>query len=114
MSTLGRHLLAEYHTIEFEKLADPEWVAEAMQEAARQAGAQLVHSKFHHFAPLGVSGVVLIKESHLTIHTWPELGYAAVDVFTCGANVDPWLACRYLERVLAAQKCSIQEIERGP
>lgn len=114
MPALGRHLLAEYRSVAFEKLADPTWVEEVMQEAARQSGAQLVHSKFHHFAPLGVSGVVLIKESHLTIHTWPELGYAAVDVFTCGDSVDPWLACRYLEQALAAKHCSIQEIERGP
>ena len=54
-----------------------------MRAAAEAAGARIISSQFHRFSPLGVSGVVLIAESHLTIHTWPERGYAAVDVFTC-------------------------------
>ena len=85
-----------------------------MQEAARRAGATIIHSRFHPFSPMGISGVVLIQESHLTIHTWPELGYAAVDVFTCGPDVDPWKACEFLQESLHAEHCEAREYERGP
>jgi len=68
---------------------------------------------FHKFSPQGVSGVVIISESHLAIHTWPELGYAAVDVFTCGECVDPWDACNYLHKSFGAEDMKAQEIKRG-
>src|SRR5690606_10723787 len=68
---------------------------------------------FHQFSPQGVSGVVVISESHLAIHTWPELGYAAIDVFTCGERVDPWDACNYLIANFKAESTKTTEIERG-
>ena len=66
-----------------------------MVNAALEAGAEVRELVFHKFSPQGVSGVVVISESHLAIHTWPELGYAAVDVFTCGEKVNPWDACNF-------------------
>lgn len=84
-----------------------------MCKAALDAGAEVREVAFHKFSPQGVSGVVIISESHLSIHTWPELGYAAVDVFTCGTKVDPWDACKYLEISLQADDVKGMEITRG-
>ncbi|SHH89263.1 adenosylmethionine decarboxylase proenzyme [Caloranaerobacter azorensis DSM 13643] len=84
-----------------------------MNEAAIEAKATIVKSVFHLFNPWGVSGVVVIQESHLTIHTWPEYGYAAVDLFTCGDEVDPWIAFDYLKEKLKAEKTETQEVPRG-
>ncbi|EAX48733.1 S-adenosylmethionine decarboxylase related, partial [Thermosinus carboxydivorans Nor1] len=67
----------------------------------------------HKFSPQGVSGVVVISESHLAIHTWPELGYAAVDVFTCGDRVNPWDACQHLVAKLEAAEVDAREVKRG-
>lgn len=80
----GRHVLAELTGCSAEILNDPPVLEACLQRCAKGAGATLVSSHFHHFSPHGVSGVLVIAESHVTIHTWPELGYAAVDVFTCG------------------------------
>lgn len=84
-----------------------------MCKAALEAGAEVREVAFHKFSPQGVSGVVIISESHLSIHTWPELGYAAVDVFTCGTTVDPWDACKYLQEILEAEDIKGMEITRG-
>lgn len=81
--------------------------------AALEAGAEVRETVFHRFSPQGVSGVVVISESHLAIHTWPEFGYAAVDVFTCGQTVDPWVSCNYLKQKFSAQNMTAREIKRG-
>ncbi len=113
MKTLGRHVLAEIYGCEFDILNDVKKVEEIMVNAALEAGAEVREFVFHKFSPQGVSGVVVISESHLAIHTWPELGYAAVDVFTCGETVNPWDACNYLVRYFGAKDMSAQETERG-
>lgn len=113
IDTLGRHILIEYYDGDVELFSSPEKVEEAMKEAARKANATIVTSVFHHFNPYGVSGAVVIQESHLTIHTWPEYGYAAVDIFTCGDSVDPWKAFYYLEDIFKAKKSETTEIPRG-
>jgi spermidine synthase len=84
-----------------------------MEEATKIAGATIVQSVFHLFNPHGVSGVVVIAESHLAIHTWPEYGYAAIDLFTCGEVVDPWKAYTYLRERFHAQHVSSIEMKRG-
>ena len=84
LETLGRHILIEFYNCNEEILASPELIEKHMNKAAKIANATIVNSVFHHFNPYGVSGAVIISESHLAIHTWPEYGYAAVDVFTCG------------------------------
>lgn len=110
---LGRHILCEAYGCDPEVLNDRKTVEQAMLDAALAAGAEVREVAFHKFSPQGVSGVVVISESHLTIHTWPELGYAAIDVFTCGDRVNPWDALNYLTETLKATKISTSEIERG-
>ncbi len=75
-----------------------------MRQAAEEAGATIVDSSFHRFLPHGISGVVVIAESHLAIHTWPEYGYAAIDLFTCGDEVNPWKAFEFLRIKFDAKK----------
>jgi spermidine synthase len=88
-------------------------IEQFMVNAAKEAQATVVNSTFHHFSPFGVSGVVVIEESHLAIHTWPEYGYAAVDIFTCGGAVDPWICYKYLEKHFKAGYGSAMQMQRG-
>lgn len=113
MKPLGRHVLAEIYGCDFETLNDIGKVEKIMVDAALEAGAEIREVAFHKFSPQGVSGVVVISESHLAIHTWPELGYAAVDVFTCGDKVNPWDACNYLTEEFRAKHLTAKEIKRG-
>lgn len=113
MNALGRHILAEFYGCPPEILNDIRLIERAMVDAALEAGAEVREVAFHKFSPQGVSGVVVISESHLAIHTWPELGYAAVDVFTCGSTVDPWVSCNYLREYFEADRMVAQEILRG-
>ncbi|MDD2585452.1 MAG: adenosylmethionine decarboxylase [Syntrophomonadaceae bacterium] len=113
MQSLGRHVLAEVYGCQFEVLNDIKKVEELMINAALEAGAEIREFVFHKFSPQGVSGVVVISESHLAIHTWPELGYAAVDVFTCGDKVNPWDACNYLADMFGAEYVNASEVKRG-
>ena len=110
---LGRHILCEAYGCDPAILDDEQKVQEIMVEAALRAGADIREVTFHKFSPQGVSGVVVISESHLAIHTWPELGYAAIDVFTCGESVDPWTACHYLTRAFKARSTEATEMRRG-
>lgn len=84
-----------------------------MVDSALKAGAEVREVTFHKFSPIGVSGVVIISESHLTIHTWPELGYAAVDIFTCGDKINPWDACNFVSEGLKAKNMTATEVKRG-
>ena len=110
---LGRHVLAEIYGCKEEILNDIKQVENIMVEGALAAGAEIREVVFHMFSPQGVSGVVVISESHLAIHTWPEYGYAAVDVFTCGDTVDPWVSCEYIKKAFAATRMEAQEVKRG-
>jgi S-adenosylmethionine decarboxylase len=105
--------LAEVYGCSFKVLNDVRKVEEIMVNAALEAGAEIREVIFHKFSPQGVSGVVVISESHLAIHTWPELGYAAVDVFTCGDRVNPWDAVNYLKEFFGASDMDAKEVERG-
>lgn len=113
MQSLGRHVLAEMYGCPFEVLNDIKKVESIMINAALEAGAEVREFVFHKFSPQGVSGVVVISESHLAIHTWPELGYAAIDVFTCGEKVNPWDACNYLAELFEADYVNASEVKRG-
>jgi S-adenosylmethionine decarboxylase len=110
---LGRHLLLELKICNEEVLDDLSVLKECLNEAAVKCGATVVGESFYHFSPQGVSGVVNIAESHIAIHTWPEHGYAAVDVFTCGTNVDPEKAVKFIAERLGAQTHSLIELRRG-
>jgi S-adenosylmethionine decarboxylase len=113
MNTLGRHILAEIYGCDSEILNNKISIEKIMVESALKAGAEVREVTFHKFSPQGVSGVVIISESHLTIHTWPELGYAAVDIFTCGDKINPWDACNYMTELFKAKNMTATEVKRG-
>ena len=112
MTALGNHILVEFMGCIPEVMNDVSVIEEAMVSAAEIARATVINSTFHHFSPYGVSGVVVIQESHLAIHTWPEYGYAAVDLFTCG-EMDAWISFDHLKKVFGAKNYSALEMRRG-
>ena len=113
MNALGKHLLLELKDCNREVLDDLGFLKDILSAAADEAGATVLGESFHHFDPHGVSGVVIIAESHLFIHTWPEHNYAAIDIFTCGDSVQPEKAAQRLIGELGAKSHSILEIQRG-
>jgi len=113
LNALGRHLLVELFDCDPDVIDSLESVKEALIEAAKRAQATIVDVVFHEFNPFGISGVVVIAESHLSIHTWPEYRYAAVDIFSCGDALQPEVAASYLVEQFAAERTSIVEMQRG-
>jgi S-adenosylmethionine decarboxylase len=113
VESLGRHLLLELYDCSSEALNNVESVKRAMVEAAKRAEATIIDVVFHEFNPFGISGVVVIAESHLSIHTWPEHRYAAVDIFSCGETLKPAEAANYLVEQFGAGRASCVEIKRG-
>ncbi len=113
MRSLGNQIVAEFYGCDRGRLDDVEFIQRAMVDAAKIAGATIVSKAFHHFSPHGVSGAVIIAESHLTVHTWPEYQYAAVDLFTCGDDIMAAAAFDHLREQFAAGQISTMEIHRG-
>ena len=113
MNALGKHLLLEMKDCNREVLNDLGFLKGTMLAAAKESGATVLGESFHPFHPQGISGVVIIAESHLSIHTWPEYGYAAIDIFTCGDTVQPEKAAKVLIEKLSAKNHSMIEIQRG-
>ena len=113
MRILGRHLIAEYVDCAPGRLDDLAYIEKCLLEAVRRSGATIINSVFHRYAPQGVSGVVVIAESHMSVHTWPEYNYAAVDFFTCGQTVDPYKANEYLKDMLGSPSAWVTEVSRG-
>ena len=113
MNALGRHLLLELFDCDLEAINNLEAVKQTLVEAARRAQATIVDVVFHEFNPFGISGVVVIAESHLSIHTWPEYRYAAVDIFSCGDTLQPDVAASYLVEQFGAERTSMVEMQRG-
>jgi S-adenosylmethionine decarboxylase proenzyme len=113
LDALGQHLLVELYNCPSDRLNDAPFLERTLEDAARDAGATVVISSFYPFSPHGVSGVVVITESHLAIHTWPERGYAAVDVFTCGHTVEPHAIAQAIVKALGAERHEIISQPRG-
>ena len=113
MHALGRHVLLELRDCDPEILNDLDFLKRCLLDTAEQIGATVLGECFNQFSPQGVSGVVVISESHLCIHTWPEYGYAAVDVFTCGQTVDPIKAVKPIVERLGSKDSSFTELKRG-
>ena len=113
MEALGRHILVEFYDCDQATLQSVEVVKNLMAAAADAAGATIVSDCFHQFNPHGVSGVIVIAESHLAIHTWPEHGYASIDLFTCGTSVNPWDAFNYLKDKMKPSHTRFAELKRG-
>jgi S-adenosylmethionine decarboxylase len=113
LEALGRHVLLELRDCNREKLDDLPYLKQQMLAAAEETGATVIGEIFHQFSPQGVTGVVAIAESHLCVHTWPEFGYAAVDIFTCGDGFDPTDAAHLLIERLESRAPEIVEVKRG-
>ena len=113
MRTLGRHLLVELYGCDAKTIADVRKIEDVMVGAAKFAKATIVDVVFHSFSPHGISGVIVIQESHLTIHTWPEYAFASVDIYTCGSKVNPWRAYQYLAKNFRARNVTALEMKRG-
>ncbi|MGQ9759389.1 MAG: adenosylmethionine decarboxylase [Candidatus Methanomethylicaceae archaeon] len=113
MRELGRHFVFELFRCDAQALDDLNGIQEAMERGAEDGGAEIVGRTFHKFSPQGVTGVVIITESHLSIHTWPELGYAAVDLFTCNMNADPTRMSQRLVSLLKPRFMTVMELKRG-
>jgi len=113
LKALGTHIVCELSGCGSQALTNVDGVHAMMIDAARAANATIMESAFHRFEPQGVSGTVILAESHLSIHTWPEKGYAAMDFYTCGDHTDPWLACQYAAQRLGAKSMLTTEFKRG-
>lgn len=113
MDTIGHHYIAEASGCNAGVTGSVEKVEQILVRAAEIAGVQVWSISFHRFNPNGVSGVVVISESHLSVHTWPEAGYAALDIFTCGDTAKPEKAVQYALRQFGATNVHITEVTRG-
>ncbi len=111
MQALGRHILLDLRECA-PVLDDMEFLKQALRSAAQQSNVDVLGESFYHFSPQGVSGVVLSSGSHICIHTWPEYGYAAVDIYTYGDSFPPHKAAELLVERLGARESSITEVER--
>ena len=113
MKALGRHIVCEFSGCDPMLLSDVDGIHSMMIDAAKAARATVMESAFYRFQPQGVSGTVILAESHLSIHTWPEKGYAAMDFYTCGEHTDPWAACEHAAKMLKARSMRTTEVKRG-
>ncbi|MEW6142186.1 MAG: adenosylmethionine decarboxylase [Chloroflexota bacterium] len=113
MKALARHLLIELKDCRHDRLNDLDFLRDTLKDAAIAAGATVIQDSFYQFAPYGISGVVIIAESHLSIHTWPEFNYAAVDIFTCGMTTRPEEAADLVARRLESKDTRLREVKRG-
>jgi S-adenosylmethionine decarboxylase len=112
MKKVGTHLVVEAWQTPGDVLNDPEQIRSALVEAVFAGGATLLNLCVHQFSPHGVTATATLSESHIAIHTWPEYGYFAADLFFCGKG-DPHRAMQVLQNVLGAQQVTMQEIDRG-
>ncbi len=113
MAALGKQILIELKDCNAALLNDVEYLRTLLADVARSIGATVIKDSFYQFTPQGVSGVVIIAESHISIHTWPEYSYAAVDVFTCGDVIEPKNAVKPMSERLKAKSTTYIELKRG-
>jgi S-adenosylmethionine decarboxylase proenzyme len=113
MEALGRQILVEFYDCNTDKINDVDFIESSCLAATKASGATIISHNFHKFSPHGISGVVVIAESHVSIHSWPEYNYAAVDIFTCGDTIDPWKIQEHLKEALDSKNISSMEMKRG-
>jgi S-adenosylmethionine decarboxylase len=112
-STFGRHVVADFYGVSEEILNNYQFLRNALYEAAQACGATVVGEQFNQFEPQGVTGVLVLAESHLSIHTYPEHGFCAIDCYTCGKEVNPELAYRHLINIFKPKKTYHRTLVRG-
>ena len=110
----SKHLLLELYRCDYEKLNDESFLRCTLNRAAKLAQATVLNLISNKFEPHGVTAIALLAESHISIHTWPESNYSAVDIFTCGQNMLPEIACQYLIEALKAEEHFMRVIDRNP
>jgi len=110
---LGKQIMVELYGCNSDKINDQSFISGSMTEAAIKAKATIVKKYFHEFSPYGISGTIVIAESHINIHTWPEHNYAAIDIFTCGEDLLPLAAAEHLKSEFEADKMETTECTRG-
>ena len=110
----SKHLLLELYRCDCEKINDESFLRCTLNKAAKLANATVLNLISNKFQPQGVTAIALLAESHISIHTWPESNYCAVDIFTCGRNMMPELASQYLIESLMAKEHFLRVIERNP
>lgn len=113
MKSLGKHLIVELYECNRDLIARVDKVEQILVDAVKLSKATIIAPVFHQFNPHGVSGVVVIAESHFSIHTWPEYGYCALDIFTCGELIDSDAALHFLKEAFQAKSMSVMELKRG-
>ena len=112
-STFGRHIAVDAWGVDFDLLNHAEWLEAQLVEAAERCGATVLSIQSKQFEPQGATVLVLLSESHLSIHTYPEKGFAALDCYTCGETVDPQLAIEYLVSILKPKTMNATKLVRG-
>ena len=110
----SKHFLLELYGCDYDKLNDESFLRCTLNNAAKLANATVLNLISNKFEPQGVTAIALLSESHLSIHTWPEAQYSAVDIFTCGQNMKPNTSCKYLIQALMAQEHLLRVIDRNP
>jgi S-adenosylmethionine decarboxylase len=111
--TMGRHVIADLSGCSRQLISSVSFVQSVLEEAVVKAGATIINSIFHQFSPIGVSGIILLSESHCSIHTWPDEEYAAIDIYTCGEHVFPQIAAEHIASKLQAQEICLSSMDRG-
>ena len=114
LSHKSKHLLLELYKCDYDKLNDESFLRCILNRAAKLANATVLNLISNKFEPQGVTAIALLAESHISIHTWPESNYSAVDIFTCGQNMMPERASQYLIESMVAKEHSLRVIERNP
>jgi S-adenosylmethionine decarboxylase len=112
-TTFGEHYLVDLHGCDPMTIESVQPTEEALLNAATRCGSTIIQHHFHQFSPHGVTGIILIAESHISVHTWPENGFAAVDIFTSGQNMKPEVAIAILEDAFRAERVNVKCITRG-
>ena len=112
--TKSQHFLLELYRCNYEKLNDESFLRCMINNAAKLANATVLNLISNKFEPQGVTAIALLAESHLSIHTWPEAHYSAIDIFTCGQNMKPEISCKYLIKALMAEEHLLRVINRNP
>ena len=114
LSPQSKHLLLELYRCDYEKLNDESFLRCSLNKAAKLAKATVLNLISNKFEPQGVTAIALLAESHISIHTWPESNYSAIDIFTCGQNMLPGLASQYLIEAFNAEEHLLRVLNRNP
>ena len=113
MNHLGQHILVEFYNCDKDIIDSEVKISELLTQSAKISNATIIKTTIHKFAPQGVSGVIVIAESHFAIHTWPEFNYVSLDIFSCGNNIDTSKAIEFLKKEFNSTKSEIKHIVRG-